>query len=1025
MKNSILALFLLGLLGGGGLSAQVCSVGGVVTDEASGEALIGAYVKAGGQIVATDIDGRFLIEIPTGKALLEVSYIGYESAKQEVECLGTATGKDAKDLMVNFALQTLVMQEAIVVTDLAIDRKTPVAFTNVLPAKIQEELAGRDLPMVLNTTPGVYATQQGGGDGDARVTIRGFDQTNLAVMVDGVPMNDMENGSVYWSNWSGLDLVLKTFQVQRGLGASKLALPSVGGTMNILTGGDETGDGVLNYQSEVGSFGYFRNTVSGVFGSQEKGFVHVAGSWKTNQGFSNGLFSEAYAYYLKGTKNAGRHRLSFTAFGAPQRHGQRTYTAPIHYYDTTLAEELYQPEVYAQLQQEILDNPTTVAANFGYDFNPFVINYLDNDYVAGDFVAEHPERGPLYTLNDTIAGEPVSRNSRVNFYHKPIVTIRDFFRLNDNTNIVTTAYASFGNGGGMRLDGGASTTDSDLISGGGEIDYQRIYDGNVGVFSVGNQSYVGDPDNPSMATSWLASAYNNHRWFGALSTISSDLTEHVNLSGGVDVRRYTGIHYRAVDELVGGDFAAVSLDRRSHNDPYDSRIAPGDKYLYHDEGHVAWAGGFGQVEWDHHNWSAFTNVSFAQSWYKGIDFFRPKVIEIDGVTYEVNSESRGGVLGSFDYDSPSVLGEDGTGNEEVVVNGEQILASDPRLSTYETPWVQLSGYTVKGGGSYIFHEHFFAFANLGYLSKAPQFNSVIDINNNLIDGYENQYVKAIELGATFSTPKFMSRLNVYRTGWENRPVNRFRSLARLTTDPIYSSYNPDIDEEEAQNFGYNLLAVDALHKGIELDMSYEPNSKWDIEGLVSIGDWRWANDPVVEFYNRLDNSFVRFEDTGEIAFDTLQIDGLPVGNAAQTQVGGSLTFRPARGSYLRARYTSFSRQWSDYSPNDALGTEDVQSRDPWAMPAYGLLDFMAGTRVTVSDDCNVILRLAVTNVLNERYISDGRGNDDYGWFSQNTDITEMGAFNASRATVFIGLPRLILLSAVLELKNLQQKKPKE
>ena len=92
----------------------------------------------------------------------------------------------------NVKLESLILEEAIVAADIAIDRKTPVAFTNVLPAQIQEELAGRDLPLVLNTTPGVYATQQGGGDGDARVTIRGFDQTNLAVMVDGVPMNDME-----------------------------------------------------------------------------------------------------------------------------------------------------------------------------------------------------------------------------------------------------------------------------------------------------------------------------------------------------------------------------------------------------------------------------------------------------------------------------------------------------------------------------------------------------------------------------------------------------------------------------------------------------------------------------------------------------------------------------------------------------------------------------------------------------------------------------------------------------------------
>ena len=44
----------------------------------------------------------------------------------------------------------------------------------------------------------------------------------------------MENGKVYWSNWFGLDGLTKNIQVQRGLGASKLALPSVGGTINIL-----------------------------------------------------------------------------------------------------------------------------------------------------------------------------------------------------------------------------------------------------------------------------------------------------------------------------------------------------------------------------------------------------------------------------------------------------------------------------------------------------------------------------------------------------------------------------------------------------------------------------------------------------------------------------------------------------------------------------------------------------------------------------------------------------------------------
>ena len=75
------------------------------------------------------------------------------------------------------------------------------------------------MPTLLNSTPGVYTTQQGGGDGDVRINIRGFSQRNVvAVMIDGIPMNDMENGWVYWSNWFGLDAITASMQVQRGLG---------------------------------------------------------------------------------------------------------------------------------------------------------------------------------------------------------------------------------------------------------------------------------------------------------------------------------------------------------------------------------------------------------------------------------------------------------------------------------------------------------------------------------------------------------------------------------------------------------------------------------------------------------------------------------------------------------------------------------------------------------------------------------------------------------------------------------------
>ncbi len=121
------------------------------------------------------------------------------------------------------------------VVDIAKDRKTPVAVSSVKSAQIIERLGNLELPEILNTTPSVYATKSGGGFGDGGITMRGFESRNIAVLVNGMPVNDMESGTVYFSNWTGLSDVTSTIQVQRGLGSSKLAIASVGGTMNFIT----------------------------------------------------------------------------------------------------------------------------------------------------------------------------------------------------------------------------------------------------------------------------------------------------------------------------------------------------------------------------------------------------------------------------------------------------------------------------------------------------------------------------------------------------------------------------------------------------------------------------------------------------------------------------------------------------------------------------------------------------------------------------------------------------------------------
>ena len=134
------------------------------------------------------------------------------------------------------ALDSIALAEVVVssgVIDVAKERETPIAVSTITAREVQLKVGNMEFPEIMNKTPGVYATKQGGGYGDSRISLRGFDQRNTSFLINGQPVNDMENGWVYWSNWAGLTEVASGIQIQRGLGASKLAVPSVGGTVSV------------------------------------------------------------------------------------------------------------------------------------------------------------------------------------------------------------------------------------------------------------------------------------------------------------------------------------------------------------------------------------------------------------------------------------------------------------------------------------------------------------------------------------------------------------------------------------------------------------------------------------------------------------------------------------------------------------------------------------------------------------------------------------------------------------------------
>jgi outer membrane cobalamin receptor len=312
------------------------TITGKVTGKETGDALLGANVYLQGMPVgaATDEGGIYSFDVKDGSYVLVCDYVGYAKQTISVDVSGTVT--------FDFELVEFLFAKTIsVVADRARDRETPVAYSTVRKERMTHTLASQDIPMVLNTTPSVYATMQGGGAGDARINVRGFDQRNVAVMINGMPMNDMENGWVYWSNWDGVGDATSSIQMQRGLSAANLATPAIGGSMNIIT--DPTAhDRSLLLRQEFGTGSFLKTTFTGHSGLiDDKWAVSATVVKKTGDGIVDATWTDAWAWYLGAAYNINEnHRLELYGLGAPQRHGQNLYKQNITTYSKEFAKDV-------------------------------------------------------------------------------------------------------------------------------------------------------------------------------------------------------------------------------------------------------------------------------------------------------------------------------------------------------------------------------------------------------------------------------------------------------------------------------------------------------------------------------------------------------------------------------------------------------------------------------------------------------------------------------------------------------------
>ncbi len=281
------------------------------------ETLPGANVviKGTSKSSTTDIDGNFnLGQLTPGSYALEISFIGYEL--KEILVI-VKPGQTTNLGNIRLGVSSIGLREVEIIASVAVDRKTPVAFTSISGQEIEAKVGNQEFPEMLRNTPSVYVTKQGGGFGDSRINVRGFDQRNTAVMINGVPVNDMENGWVYWSNWAGLSDVTTKMQIQRGLGASKLAVPTIGGSINIITNAADMKKGGA-FGAMVGNDGFQKYSSALSTGLGESGWAFsFQGTHTLGNGYVYGTKFSGWSYFASLSKQFNKkHAIGLTVLGA-------------------------------------------------------------------------------------------------------------------------------------------------------------------------------------------------------------------------------------------------------------------------------------------------------------------------------------------------------------------------------------------------------------------------------------------------------------------------------------------------------------------------------------------------------------------------------------------------------------------------------------------------------------------------------------------------------------------------------------
>lgn len=454
----------------------------------------------------------------------------------------------------------IALLDEIIITASQVRDDAPLTLQTIGRKEISQYLGTKTYPEIMRHTGGVYATSESGSYGDAKINIRGFNQENFTVMLNGVPLSGFRSGSMFWNNWLGLTDATWRIQLQKGVGGSMLAANSMGGTINIVTQpATQTGGG--EWTTAMTGYGQYNVRLSLSTGEMKNGWaLRFTGSRTWGRGYVDATDVDAWGYFITLRKivNA-RHSLLFTLLGSPERHGKR-------------ASKLSDEEVRTY--------------------------------------------GPAYN-KDWGAYNGKTNNLSENFYHKPYFSATHFFTISDHLFLSNTLYVSVGDGGGKW----SESTGQRIVAyqRGGQIDWESVVADNVnnpdGVMLPDGNVQYGAARN--IQSDYLA----GHTWVGLRSALDVTLSPRLKLSSGLHYQYFYSWQNERITDLLGGafwfeDYGSNSLAGVAGRNPLKS---VGDYIRLHNGDRDNHLSAYAQLNYADGRLQAFAGVMLMASLYQHWD----------------------------------------------------------------------------------------------------------------------------------------------------------------------------------------------------------------------------------------------------------------------------------------------------------------------------------------------------------------------------------------------------------------------